>query len=559
MEKITSEKNFMKVADFIAEYLSYKKVTHVFGVSGANIEDLFMSIHKKKDPIIVLAKNEYNAATMAIGYYLATRKITVVMTTSGPGVLNTIPVLAEAYTSKLPMVLIAGAVPETIEGLGAFQDTSGTGGSINILEMIKQVTCLQIKIKDEQSIPRSIEKAFAFAYLHKRPAVILIPKNIFNKEIDSSIFNMFDSILASNLCTDLSQAMNFCYDFSNFGKHPPLVILGEDLIHQKNIDFIKSFILKTGSFVALTPNSKGLFDNRHPRYLGLIGIMGHNFVNDYLEKTEHLILVGVNFDLLNRTGIHELMSSKKILIIKEEKSSSLFSFSDEQITEAYGDYEEIFSNIIPHCLPCKQKLPVEDKKTFEELSTDLDFNYKSIIGTIQSTINKDANIFVDAGNSGVFVIHHLLASGNKIFHISLGMGGMGNSIGAGIGSAIASNKKSYIFLGDGSFLMHGLELHTAMEYDLPVVFFIFNNNSHGMCSTRENFFLDGETGINNFRESKFAEGIGKLFPGIISHEVNNLDLLKQVLNDNIDNKSPCVLSINIDNSEAPPFKTFYKN
>ena len=549
----------MKIADFIAEYLIYKQVTHVFGVSGANIEDLFMSIYKKKAPSIVLAKNEYNAATMAMGYYLATRKISVVMTTSGPGILNTIPVLAEAYTSKLPMILIAGIVPESVEGQGAFQDTSGSGGTINILEMIKQVTCFQIKIKDEHSIPSAIEKAFGFAYLHKKPAIILIPKNIFIKDIGNYIYNISDTIVASNFCTDLSNAINFCHNFSHFSKHPPLVVLGEELIHQKDIGFIKSFILKTGAFVALTPNSKGLFDNKNPRYLGLIGIMGHSFVNEYLEKTEYIIFVGVNFDLLNRTGMHELMSSQKILIIKEEKSSCLFSFSATQVSEVYGDYEEIFSNIISHCLPYKFKFPVEVKCTSGELRTDLDFNYKTIISTIQSMINKDANIFVDAGNSGAFVIHHLEGSINRIFHVSLGMGGMGNSIGAGIGSAIASQKKSYIFLGDGAFLMHGLEIHTAMEYNLPVVFFIFNNNSHGMCSTRENVFLDGETGINNFRVSKIADGIGKLFPGIISHEINDLDLLKKVLNNNNDCSSPCVLSINIQNSEAPPFKTFYKN
>jgi acetolactate synthase-1/2/3 large subunit len=370
---------------------------------------------------------------------------------------------------------------------------------------------------------------------------------------------MSDPILISNLCTDLTDAINFCNDFSNFGKHPPLVVLGEELIHQKNNDFIKSFILKTGSFVALTPNSKGVFDNRHPRYLGLIGIMGHSYVNEYLEKTEHLILVGVNFDLLNRTGMLELMSTKKVLIIKEEKSSSLFNFPSEKVSEAYGDYEEIFSNIIPHCLTYRSKLPVLGKSISDELSTDLDFNYKAIINTIRSIINKDANIFIDAGNSGAFVIHHLEASRNNVFHVSLGMGGMGNSIGAGIGSAIASQKKSYVFLGDGSFLMHGLEIHTAMEYDLPIVFFIFNNNSHGMCSTRENVFLDGETGINNFKESKFAEGINKLFPGIVSHEVNDLDLLKKALIDNNNSNSPCVLSINIKNSESPPFITFYKN
>ncbi|MDD4974702.1 MAG: thiamine pyrophosphate-binding protein [Bacteriovorax sp.] len=545
----------MKVSDYISEYLAYKELSHVFGMSGANIEDLYTSIYKKNTTSIILAKNEYNATTMAIGCYLATRKISVVMTTSGPGVLNTIPVLAEAYTSKIPLVLISGIVPEAMEGLGAFQDTSGLGGTLNVLEMLKQCTCYQKKIQDEKSIPEALDKAFELAIKHKKPAVILIPKNIFNKEIEA-----FNSLAISPPekiyeYTELSSAITFCQEFSIAEKTPPLIILGEELIHLNNTAFIQEFISKTAASVAVTPNSKGLFDHRNPQFLGLIGIMGHNEVNNYLNLTDFVILIGVNFDLLNRYGIQELMTSKKLLIIKEEKSSSLFCYSGETVCEIYGDLEDNITRIsstIKAAIPTRA--PVAKNPAITE-----GFNFKNIINEIQSSIEDDANLFVDAGNTGAFVLHNLETRGNGTCYVSLGMGGMGNSIGAGIGGSVSSNKKSYVFLGDGSFLMYGLEIHTALEYNLPIVFFIFNNNSHGMCTTRENVFLDGETGINNFRESRYAEGIGKIFPGIISHEVNDLENLKQSLNDIVGRKSPCVVTINILNTEAPPFKTFFKN
>ena len=160
----------MKVAECINEYFIHKGISHVFGVSGANIEDLYYSINNRGSPTIVLAKNEYNAASMAMGYYLSTKTISVVMTTSGPGILNTIPILAESFTTKIPLVVITGTIPVALEGQGAFQDTSGKGETFDLLEMVKHCSCFQIKhrnfakvwfishflLKGSLTLPRSI-------------------------------------------------------------------------------------------------------------------------------------------------------------------------------------------------------------------------------------------------------------------------------------------------------------------------------------------------------------------------------------------------------------------
>ncbi len=40
----------MRVADFIAEVIERKKVSHVFGVGGANIEDMFSAVQRLLQP-----------------------------------------------------------------------------------------------------------------------------------------------------------------------------------------------------------------------------------------------------------------------------------------------------------------------------------------------------------------------------------------------------------------------------------------------------------------------------------------------------------------------------
>lgn len=546
----------MKVCEYISQYLQEREISHVFGVSGANIEDLYAAIVKKSYPSIVLAKNEYNAGTMAIGSYLSTKKLAVVMTTSGPGILNMLPVLTEAFVSKIPFIQISGMVPNHLEGMGAFQDTSGKGGSPDILEMIKECSCFHAKIINAKEMSSALDDAFYYAMKEKRPAVILIPKDILNNEFVPA----FDLPLKNEgfafFPDAISNAQLFCREFGQ-NQVRPLVILGEELIHLKSMDIVYSFIQKSGAKVAVTANAKGLFDHRAEEFLGVAGIMGHGLVSDYLSKADTLILIGVNFDLMNRFGLEDFAHNKKILIIKEKKDCGLYCFKSHEVCELYGDVLENITALGPFS-PLKKIIHQENWTRND--SSDLEiYSFKSIINEIQTKIEDDSNVFVDAGNSGAFVIHHLKTRGNCACHVSLGMGGMGNSIGAGIGGALSSKKKSYVFLGDGAFLMYGMEIHTAIEYDVPIVFFIFNNNSHGMCSTRENIFLDGETGINNFKKSHFSKGLGYMFPGLITHDVNTMDDLRRSLVDVVARKSPQVITINISNSEDPPFKTFVRN
>ena len=77
-----------RVVDHIVDCLAAMGVEHLFGVDGANIEDLYDAAHFRDDITAVLAKHEFSAATMADGYSRATARLGVVMATSGGGSLN---------------------------------------------------------------------------------------------------------------------------------------------------------------------------------------------------------------------------------------------------------------------------------------------------------------------------------------------------------------------------------------------------------------------------------------------------------------------------------------
>ena len=77
-----------RVVDYIVAYLAAGGMTHIFGVDGANIEDLFDAAYFRDDITAVLAKHEFSAAAMADGYSRSGARLGVVMATSGGGLVE---------------------------------------------------------------------------------------------------------------------------------------------------------------------------------------------------------------------------------------------------------------------------------------------------------------------------------------------------------------------------------------------------------------------------------------------------------------------------------------
>jgi len=601
----------MKASDLAATVIKAHGLTHVFGVSGANIEDLFFSLKKNTDITTVLTKTEYQAAMMAIGAYLHSHKVHAVLTTSGPGVLNTLPVLAEAFCSQLPVVLIAGSIPQKLEGHGGFQDGSGKNGSLDLEKMIRPTLGFFKAVEHINELLPALDQAFNSAYENKIPSAVFISKNVFNQDVDMSVEK---SISLAEIKSDkMIKNINANVQYQIFGSSvntnlksicqklqsdavPPLVILGESLIHLEDLNSVYKLIENLNASVAVVPVAKGFYNHNSPRFLGLTGIMGHQDVVDYLQNTQTVVVLGSELDHLSRYGIENDILNKDVISIQSHNSKH-FVKSENQIS-VVGDIEFILNemNILisqisnlsgAKTLPTEMKPEELDKIAIEKMHAELlpeilpekistetiseaneqpkianghdasILNFKNSMHCLSKIISKEDQIFIDAGNVGAFALHDLSLNENNLCYVSLGMGGMGNSIGAAIGACCVSGKKSFVILGDGSFLMYGLEIHTAVELRLPVVFMIFNNNSHGMCVTRENVFLGEETDLNKFKQSNFAIGSEKMFPGLCGYEINNLTELTSSLKKINNISGPVVLSINLQFCEQPPFKSFY--
>jgi acetolactate synthase-1/2/3 large subunit len=182
--------------------------------------------------------------------------------------------------------------------------------------------------------------------------------------------------------------------------------------------------------------------------------------------------------------------------------------------------------------------------------------YREAMTVLDAALPDGVDVVVDAGNTGAAAIHHLPVRRSGRFVVALGMGGMGYSFGAGIGMAFGRQRRTVVVAGDGAFFMHGMEVHTAVQYRLPVTFVLFNNNAHAMCVTREQVFYDDLYSYNRFRPSHLGAGLAAMFPDLPAVDVAEIGQLPAALQKALNVDGPSVVSVECSADEIPPFAPF---
>jgi acetolactate synthase-1/2/3 large subunit len=202
--------------------------------------------------------------------------------------------------------------------------------------------------------------------------------------------------------------------------------------------------------------------------------------------------------------------------------------------------------------------------------------YRDAMAVVDAALPDGVDIVVDAGNIGASAIHHLPVRRGGRFIVALGMGGMGYSFGAGVGMAFAAKSarakwghhppegqgdrrhsgRVIVIAGDGSFFMHGMEIHTALQYRLPVTFLLFDNHAHAMCVTREQLFYNDLYSYNRFGPSRLGAGLATMFPDLPSMDIFEIEDLAPALRAGLDADGPSVISIECSPDEIPPFAAF---
>lgn len=175
----------MNCSEYLVDFLIKKGVTDVFGYSGGYIVPFMDALYKRKNEINVhICYNEQGCAFAANGYARVSDKLGVYFTTSGPGAVNALGGLADAWFDGIPVLGVCGNIP-TGEQKGYSGIRQNGFQEMDIVSLTRSITKSSITVSDAERFPEIVSRLYNIAMLGRKGGVVIdFPFNIQKTDIN---------------------------------------------------------------------------------------------------------------------------------------------------------------------------------------------------------------------------------------------------------------------------------------------------------------------------------------------------------------------------------------
>ena len=504
----------MKLSDYVVAFLQKKGIRHFFGYQGTMIAHLVDSIERNPDTENHSSYNEQGAAFAACGYAQAKEECACAYATSGPGAVNLLSGVADAYYDSLPVIFLTGQLNtyeySGIKGLRqqGFQET-------DIVAMAKPITKYAVQIRDAEDIVTELNKAYHIATTGRRgPVLIDLPMNIQRGEVENPVYDLefegdvcgvemeeavetaFAHILHGTdeavraICDELEQAKR------------PVIMLGHGVdsavSQQKLIRFARSRQIPIITSVL----AKSVLAYDDPQNFGCIGgAYGHRYANMIANaKSDLLLCFGIS--LCTRqigTKVNEFAKGAKIIRIDLDPYNLQRNIHENgeneiKILAETGTLIQALDKV-----PCREQEGISDwmvvcseiRENLQAVDDALPERYPNrMIGELSDMLKDTGAIAVDVGQHMVWSYQSFKNREGQKLLFSGGHGAMGYALPAAIGAYYATGKPTACICGDGAFQMNIQELEWVKRENLPVKIMVMNNEALGMIRHLQRDYFD---------------------------------------------------------------------
>ncbi|MGI8674169.1 MAG: thiamine pyrophosphate-binding protein, partial [Thermoleophilaceae bacterium] len=168
-----------KASEVFVECLEAEGVKHVFGIPGEETVDLNESLGKSSIEFLPV-RHEQGGAYMADVYGRLTGRAGVCLGTLGPGAMNLVTAVADAYLDHAPLVALTGQ--GDIERLH-----KESHQYIDVVSVMKPITKWNSRVNAPHVIPEAVRKAFKVAEAQKPGATHLeLPEDVMAADLDAA-------------------------------------------------------------------------------------------------------------------------------------------------------------------------------------------------------------------------------------------------------------------------------------------------------------------------------------------------------------------------------------
>lgn len=163
----------MDCSEYLVDFLIKKGVTDIFGYAGGYIVPFMDALYKRRDEIRThVCYNEQGCAFAADGYARTSGKLGVYFTTSGPGAVNGLSGLADAWFDSIPVMGICGNVPTNeMKGFSGIRQTGFQ--EMNLVAMTRNISKYSVTANSPDNFEDIVKRAYNMATLGRKGGVII--------------------------------------------------------------------------------------------------------------------------------------------------------------------------------------------------------------------------------------------------------------------------------------------------------------------------------------------------------------------------------------------------
>lgn len=550
-----------RLADYVADFLISKGVTHCFSVVGGGAMHLNDALGHREELKVVYNHHEQACAIAAEAYARLENKIAAVCVTTGPGGTNAITGVLGGWLDSIPMFIVSGQVRYDTTARYAGRFTEGLplravgDQEYDIVKSVSPMTKYAVMVENPDDIRYILEKAWHLATTGRPgPVWVDIPVNFQGGYIQTDDLRGYDPAEDDK---ELPPEVNEHTIDEVIGllkaAERPVIYAGGGIRLSGGYDEFCKVIRKLGVPVVTYWNSIDLIASDDPLYVGRGGNMGDRAGNFAVQNSDLVLAIGTRISI-RQTGysFSTWARAAKVIMVDIDRAEmkkhtihvDLPVWADAKdfltaLDKKLGDISTpVFANKVwtDACLNWKSKYHVclsRHKQGAEGYA-----NVYAFIDYLSSRLPE--NSLTAVSNGACCVAGHqayVIKEGTR-FIINNAVASMGYGLPAAIGLCYAGGRRSTICLeGDGSIMMNLQELQTIITNKLPIKIFLINNQGyHSIRITQNNLFsqhkkvgIGEESGDLSFPDySKIAAAFG--YPYFCAHSNNEvMEVVDKVL------------------------------
>ena len=462
----------MRLGEAIASQLALRGVRTVFGIPGVHTIEMYRGL-----PAAGItthpARHEQGAGFMADAYARQTGEVGVALLVTGPGLLNALTPLAQAWHDSVPLLYLAAdtATADLGRGRGPLHDVLDQAVSAS------GVTPHVWRVTDAADLPGVLDAAWrALRAPRPRPAVISLPIDLLSQEVDAALAATPPAALPQPALPDPGEIARAA-EIVGAASAPVILVGGGARAATAEVQVLAELL---DAPVITTGNGAGALPGTHPLSVGpLLPLAGGHAL---VAGADVVIAVGTEFSSADMLYSGRTVEVTGRLVRIDTDPANLHAPLPADAAVCADAAAALSALAAAVGGPVRTAAGAERAAAAKAASdwTAQSEAHFPWVAAIERAVPADAVQVLDSTQLAYTLHQAVIPAGPTARIAPYGLGTLGPALPMGIGAAIAEPERPVLVIaGDGGSLFTLTELAGAVDLRRQFTLLIWDNRGYG--------------------------------------------------------------------------------